>query len=261
LFVLFRIEPKGHLMKVHFIDVERGDAILIELPEGQVMLIDSGSERTKEKLVFYLKEQGIEKIDLAILTHPHYDHFGGFDALVESVPIKTFYYNGDERSVHDGYFDVMDKIKSKGLKPIVLRKGEEIFPQLKDVYIKILHPESLKGETNENAVVTWMVYKNTSFLLTSDLQFKGQDSLIEEFEEISSADVIQIPHHGGKLSDAFVGLTKDKILVVSTGEGGKGPQKPFENELAKCKGMIYRTDKEGTVVISSNGKRIKISNE
>ena len=79
------------------------------------------------------------------------------------------------------------------------------------------------------------------------------------FPEIIAADCIQIPHHGGKLSDNFIELAGEKVLIMSTGENKYG--KPFEKEIAKIKGQVYRTDRHGTIVVESNGYNLKVSHE
>ena len=63
-------------LKAHFLDVGQGDSILIQLPNGQNMLIDAGTSEAGGSVVSYLKEQGINKINYLVATHPHADHVG-----------------------------------------------------------------------------------------------------------------------------------------------------------------------------------------
>jgi len=258
--IFFLVRDRGgNMLKIHFIDVGCGDAILFELPDGKFMLIDSGSKQYAEHVRQYLTQRNITEIDTAILTHPHYDHFEGFDVLVDHFPINNFYTNGDERNPHEGYFEVIGKIKAKGIEPVVIREGMELYPDDKNVFIKILHPQKIEGSTNENAIVTWLVYGKTSFLFMSDIQVKQQERIIELFPEIQAADCIQVPHHGGRVSDSFVALSKDRILIVSTGKNYRGEEKPIAAEISKLQGnLLYRTDKMGDITLVSNGRKVSL---
>jgi len=83
------------LLRVHFLDVGYGDAIFIQFPGEENMLIDSGDAVFGQDVIRYLKKYNIEKIDYVVMTHPHLNHFGGFNAIVESFQCNQFYINGD----------------------------------------------------------------------------------------------------------------------------------------------------------------------
>ena len=113
--------PEGS-MAVHFIDVGQGDSILISMPTGENMLIDAGDNDKGEVVVDYLRSQGVERIDYLVGTHPHADHIGGLDDVIDEFDIGEIYM---PRVTHTTktYMDVLEAIDRKGLKIKAARSG------------------------------------------------------------------------------------------------------------------------------------------
>ena len=88
------IKTQG-IVRVHFLDAGQGDSILIQ-SEGENLLIDAGTNEDEELVVSYLKEQGVEYLDYVIATHPHIDHIGGMDAVLETFPVGIFFLPEEE---------------------------------------------------------------------------------------------------------------------------------------------------------------------
>jgi len=250
-----------NLLRLHFIDVGYGNAVLVEFSQGEVMLVDAGAKGYSENVINYLKSLDIKEIDVAILTHPHYDHFGGFASLVKVLPIKRLYSNDDPDRSHSGYLETMKEIHDAGIKEIPLLRGDELFFRGEDIRVQVLHPEDLSEakSANENSIVIWIQFGNTSFLLTSDIKPPQQNEILKIYPEIRTASSVQIPHHGGRLSDDFVRLCEGKILVLSTGPNDYG--KPYPEELAKIQTKILRTDLLGTIILESNGEKVSVSGD
>jgi len=252
---------QDNLLRIHFIDVGYGDAIFIEMPDKSNLLIDSGHKRYAEKTISYLllclQLSGIDRLNIVILTHPHKDHFGNFDKIVETIPVDRFYFNSDERKPHKGYFSVIKRVRDF-IEPAVLKRGDKFTFSSGDVEMVILDPDVIAGTTNENAIVSWLRYGETAILLSSDMQIKKQEQIIREFDFIKESDFVQIPHHGGYISQVFADYFRGKKFIMSTGpEYGK----PYEEEVNKFKGKVYRTDKQGTIIIESDGKNVRVVNE
>lgn len=247
-------------IRLHFIDVGYGDAILIELSDGRNILIDAGEQQYVDRLTGYFSSLQIRNFDTVILTHPHKNHFEGFLSLVGKWPIGKFYTNGDTLRAEEGYDDLLLKIKEAGIPLVILREGDELPFEGMDFRISVLHPSFLDGSANENVLVLWVEYEETSFLLTSDIQVPQQERIVEYYNQIKSANVVQVPHHGGSIADQFAdSFGSDSVFVVSTGTNDY--EKPFVKELDKLKGKILRTDVHGTVVVQSDGHEVKIINE
>jgi len=246
--------------EVHFIDVGYGDAIFLETPDEQTILIDSGDTQHAGRLLEYLALHHVTRIDFAILTHPHKNHFEGFLSLIGRIPVGRFYINGDDTRAEEGYDDLMDAVRTAGIPVAVLKEGDRLPLTDGRTSLTILHPSILDRSANENALVTFFTFKKSSFLLTSDIQPPQQKALLERYPDIASAEVVQIPHHGGKISDRFAGsFAGDTYFVMSTGKNKY--EKPFINELDKVKGTVFRTDINGTILLQSNGYKVKVADD
>ncbi len=261
-FFYYHLHSKQDLLRVHFMDVGYGDAILVEFPDKTVLLIDAGEAQYSGRIIGYLEGQGIKEIDAAVLTHPHDNHFGGFAAIMNRFPIRRFYFNGDEKNAEEGYADLTAGLKTR-VPVTVVRRNDEIpigaGSRSGNIRIQILHPADLNGSANRNSIVSWLTFGRTSFLFTADIQGPQQKQIMELFPEIRSADAIQVPHHGGRISRKFAAYLGKKIFIVSTGKNKYN--KPFARELEKLQGRILRTDRQGTIVLESDGKKVRVVHE
>lgn len=246
-----------HSAYIHFIDVGYGDAILIELPDDKTILIDAGDQEHVNYLIEYLSALKIDDLDAVILTHPHKNHFGGFFSLIKKWPVKRFYINGDARHAEKGYEDLVDLFHRKKIPIVILREGDELSLENEEIHLAVLHPSALGRSTNENTLVFLLTVENTSFLLTSDIYERQQDELLERYPEVKSADAVQVPHHGGKITERFAGsFGNHTIFIVSTGANKHG--KPFTEEMDKLKGKVFRTDVYGTILLKSDGNSVEV---
>ena len=248
------------IIRLHFIDVGYGDAILLELADGRSVLIDSGGQEHAGHLKQYLTSRNIKNLDACILTHPHKNHFGGLLSLIKEHAIRKIYTNGDVAPDEEGYDDLIKAIEASRIPTIVLREKDELLLGDAQTRLFVLHPPALSGTVNENALVLWLIHKDTAFLLVSDIQESQQIKLLEHYPEVRESDVIQIPHHGGKMAKQFTGaFRRNAIFVLSTGINQYG--KPFAEELNKLRGQLLRTDREGAIVLRSDGHRVEVSHE
>lgn len=241
------------LLKVHFIDVGYGDAILLQTPQGKNILIDSGKDTTAQNVLEFLKNQNVEHIDKAVLTHPHNNHFGGFLLLLDDVSVGEFYKNADENG-EEGYSTLLELLALKDLPPKILHRGDHL--DLDKVKISVLHPDNMNASTNGNSLVLFVEYKQTHILLTADVEEKQLDQVIKLYPQVLGARVIQIPHHGGTITETMAQNSLGKIFVASTGSNQWGI--PLEEKLKELKGKVYRTDKMGSISLHSDGKEITV---
>lgn len=242
-------------MRVHFIAAGWADAILIETPGMDPILIDAGDEASGRRLKAYLRKRKIRRLHTAVITHPHRNHFGGFRAISESVPVAGVWINGDTRA-EEGYSELLEKWKSINTPVEVVGEGRTLFfPEL-SFKMEILHPSQLRGSVNANSLVVWLEYGRTSILLTGDIEEREQTALLERHEKVRAADCVQVPHHGGPLSEEFVHAFSKAVFVVST---GLNPWKlPRPEDLHRIPGKVYRTDRSGTIVIESDGNTVRV---
>jgi competence protein ComEC len=256
IFTLSCNSTKKYDFVMHFIDVGYADAIAIQLPNDSTILVDSGDDPNAIELLSYLKSIGIKKIETAIITHPHYNHFNGFKKLIDELPIQKFYTNG-EYTDKDGYNDLIGRIRNLHIPIEVLRSGHCIKGLPEDITIDILHPIDLSSSINGNSIVHHIKYKDVAILLMADVIPEIQDKLIKNYPEIKNASIVQVPHHGGPVSDLFKATFINKFFLVSTSTQTKWDTS-YLNDLENLQGQVNRTDKSGSIKIMTDGKKVFI---
>ena len=244
------------ILKVHFIDVEQGDSILIQ-SDDEVMLIDAGTNAKADFVVDYIKKQGIRKIDYLVGTHPHEDHIGGLDSVIENFDIGTIYM---PRVTHTTktFRDVLNAVKEKGLKITSPSAGTTF--DLADAKCKVISPNSKNySSLNDYSIVIKLSYGKNSFLFTGDAEALAENEIIEKGFDLA-ADVLKVGHHGSNTSNTeeFLKKVNPSYAVISLGEDNKygHPHKEVMDRLEKREMTIYRTDKNGTIIAESDGESI-----
>ena len=256
-------QVSNHNLQFHFIDVGQGDSSLIITPKGKTILIDAGDEAHAKKVLSYVREQGIEKLDLVIATHPDADHIGGIDKVIKNFDIGVFAMP-DVSAKTNQYKQIQRELKAKKMKATRLYQGDEV--QIDDdIDFEILSPVKGKkyDDTNEYSIVAKIVYKDTSFILMGDATMENEVDIINNVPDID-IDVLKLGHHGSSTSssDYFITKTSPKIAIISCGKNNKygHPHQEVMRVLKKHGVTPYRTDEMGDIVITSDGKEIKFIN-
>ena len=248
---------------VKFIDVGQADSILIKTPSQKFILIDGGSNSGSQDLVNYLKKQGVKTIDVLIGTHPHEDHIGGIDDIIYSFDIESFYMPKVTTNTNT-FKDVLAAAKKKGLKINTAKSGVPI--NIDDgIDIKMVAPISNKYESlNNYSGVLKMSYGKVSFLFTGDAEKISENEMLDNNVDLKST-VLKVGHHGSNTSttNKFLNSVGPKYAVISCGKGNDygHPHKEVINRLNKKGANIYRTDKDGTIVIATDGDTIKVTKD
>ena len=251
--------PIGQL-KAHFIDVGQGDAILIQTPE-QNILIDGGERDAGVDVVKYLRNHGVNSLDLVIGTHAHSDHIGGLIHVLDSIPVKEVI---DSAAVHTTktFEDYLILIDEKDIKFTEGRAG-----MTRDIgggaTLQILHPVSpSSSHLNDSSIVTKIAFGEISFLLTGDVEQKSESEMLARKEQLKSK-ILKSPHHGSSSSSspAFLKAVNPEVAVIMCGRDNSYGH-PHEETLQAYANMgidIYRTDLHGTVVIATDGQTYDIN--
>lgn len=255
---------------VHVLDVGQADSILVQLPGGQNMLIDAGNNDDGPFVVDYLRRAGVQSIDYLIGTHPHEDHIGGLDTVLKKFPVKHIYMPEiayDTKSYHD----VLRTVQQCGLTVTNPAAGQVLLREKagnQELKVEILWPDARKvlfyDEVNDHSIVTRVSYGRNSFLFTGDAGRQVEKELMDSKAPLK-ADVLKVGHHGSNsaTSNAFLRAVQPAIAVICVGQGNDygHPHRETMQRLIKNKIRVYRTDQDGTIVFTSDGKTIDVQTE
>lgn len=253
------INLDGELLKVNFIDVGQGDAIFIELPNNETMLIDAAERNQDTKVINYIDSLGYNKIDYVIGTHPHTDHIGGLSSVVKKYDIGSIYMP-KKSSNSKTFVNLLNTIKDKGLKIHTAKAGVNIINSDK-LKVNILAPTKDYNDSNNSSAVVKINYINRCFLFMGDAEVESEKSIKDNLE----CDVVKIGHHGSDTSSSsdFVKKTKARYAVISVGKNNIYHH-PYESTIKKWENIgaeILRTDELGDIVILTNGNDIAVNNK
>jgi len=256
---------------VHFIDVGQADSIFIQLPNTKTMIIDAGNNDDGVPVVNYITSLGVTRIDYVIGTHPHEDHIGGLDVVINSFEIGKIYMPliaEDMEPTTKTYRDVLQAIDNKGLTITRARFGVIIFNETVDgltLKAEILAPNSDKySDLNDYSAVVKLEYGAKAFLFTGDAETVSENEILSKGVNLK-ANVLKVGHHGSDSSTsiAFLNTVQPEIAVICVGEGNTyGHPKPEVISRLLDKGIqIYRTDHVGHIIIGSNGQTLTIQTQ
>lgn len=240
---------------VSFIDVGQADSVLIRNGNYN-MLIDAGNNEDGEKLVNYFKSLGIEEFTYVFATHPHEDHIGGMDDIINNFKIDN-YYMSNKLSTTKTFMDVLDALDGRNLKYTVPNKGDTL--KLGNANIKVIYPGDDKSNINDSSIVLKITYGKNSFLLTGDATSNVERKI---YNEDIKSDVLKVAHHGSSYSstDVFLDRVKPYYAVISVGKNNiyNHPSNKTLEKLNKRNIKVYRTDLDGTIVFTSDGENLSV---
>ncbi|MDP4177483.1 MAG: ComEC/Rec2 family competence protein [Bacillota bacterium] len=250
---------ESNKLVVHYIDVGQGDCELIQI-NNKNLLIDAGTTESTNTVIDYLKKQGITKLDYVIATHPHEDHIGGMAKVIKTFDIGSFYAPAITTNTKT-FENMVSALKKKNMK-IQTAKSDVSLDLGINTECKFLAPVSKKyadNDLNLYSAVVKITYGTTKFLFTGDAQKLNEKEMTDKNFDVS-ADVLKVGHHGSHTSTSteFLNKVSPKIAIISCGVNNDygHPHKETLDSLKKAKCTIYRTDKDGTIIIESDGKNI-----
>lgn len=240
--------------EVHFINVGQGDSTYIELADGTDILIDGGESKYGTTVVNYLKnlEKNID-LEYVIATHPDSDHVGGLQEVFKQLDVKNFYYPVDAPHNTQTWNNVLNLAKAEGCKVLDAKSGTTL--NIGGAVLKFAHPATDYKDNNEDSVVTLLDYNNTEVLLTGDAESTTENDMVNQ-NLVGDVDVLKVGHHGSNSSttQAFLNKVKPEHSVISVGENSYGhPTSTILNRLVNSGSKVWRTDKNGNVILTTDG--------
>lgn len=256
---------KDGLLKIYFFDVGQGDAIFIEAPNGNQVLIDGGPDnrvlqKLGEVMPFYDKN-----IDLVVLTHSDADHISGLMGVLERYEVESVIYSNIVRNstLYNAWQEAVIGEGSGVIDPV----AGKVVDLGNGAMLNILHPaESLAGKVmekvNNDSVVLMIKYGETEILLTGDIEAKAERQIILSKAELN-ADILKVAHHGSKTStiEEFLYEVSPWVAVIQVGAKNRygHPTKEVLNRLENFGVKLYRTDVGGDIKVISDGQDLQIT--
>ena len=241
-------------LSIDFIDVGQADSILVR-NQDKVMLIDAGTNEAGETVVNYLKNLGITKIDYLIGTHPHEDHIGGLDDVINNFDIGQIYMPKIETTTKT-FEDVLDAIENKNLTVTAPNKGDKI--ELGQAVGEFMTEPILdKDNLNVSSLVLRLEFGNTSYLFMGDAEEENEETI-----RWPKTDVLKVGHHGSSTSssESFLEQVEPQYAIIMAGKDNSYglPTQETIDKLNNRGSEIYRTDEDGTIQMTSDGNTIEI---
>lgn len=243
-------------LSVHFLDVGQGDSIAIQSPSGSWVLIDGGEEPAGRKVVVpYLQSQGVERLEMVIITHPHSDHIGGLNPVLESISVGMVLADGQVHTSRT-YERLLLTIDSLDI-PFVLARRGQVYDLGGGAKLHILHPQEIAySDLNNNSVAARLVYGQVAFLFTADGEAEMEAEVLRSGQTLQS-EVLKVGHHGSSTSTTkeFLQSVSPMLAVISVGAGNRygHPAKEVVARLESFGAEVLRTDLEGTIVVTTDG--------
>ena len=250
-------EERRGILKIAFLDIGQGDAIFIESPNGNQVLLDGGPNRKILQELGKVMPFYDRSVNTLIVSNPDKDHFAGFLDVLDSYHVDNVIEPGT-KGASGLYLQLEEKIKEKNIPEILAKRGMDI-----DIgggaSIHIIFPDrDVSGlATNDGSIVARLQYGNTSVLLMGDSTQAIEKYLVPLDGAVLRSDILKVGHHGSRTStsEELVGVVSPKIAVISDGKDNSygHPHKETLDTLNKFGVEILRTDEKGTIICSSDG--------
>jgi competence protein ComEC len=265
----------GDSFRVTFLDVGQGDSAVIELPDGQVVLIDGGSayerfDMGRAVVAPFLWNRGIRTIDQVIGTHPQLDHVGGLAWVVRHFLVKHYWGSGEIRE-ELFYRRLQQSLALKGLQEGIVSEGQEIVssgpcrlvvlnPPADDYRDGTRHESDVGGHMlNNRSVVTRLTCGNHTMLFAADVEHKGLSRMTHSSSH-GQVDVLKVPHHGAvsSLNHDWLATLHPQYAVFSAGRHNpyRHPATAVLDAYGSEGSTVLRTDRDGGVWFTG-----RVSNE
>lgn len=260
-------------LKITFIDVGRGDSILLEFPDGKSMLIDAGPggieglfDAGRSIVAPFLWNKGIKKIDALLITHFHSDHMGGALYLLDNFDVGCAMdagaAPGSEMRLYNKYRKIIFK---KNFRRLKIAQGDEILGYA-GVRIFILNPPEDKpvSDANNGSIALRLEYRNFSALFCADIGSRAMENMFK-YGRLLRSDILKIPHHGGSVGDKVIARNffenvSASVFIISSGDIFNSEPFLFQH-LNHPGSALYNTREDGAIEVVTDGISFKVAHK
>lgn len=250
----FQMLPSGFSsagdLSISFLDVGQGDAELIHTSDDRWVLVDAGPAGSEEGLLAMLHEEGVDRLEALVITHPHLDHYAGADEVLETFEVMSVYHPGLQTdSVSFQVF--LDAAEAEGCPVLTdeeIDAGDYLNISLTENF-RVLSIDSKAEDVNDASIVLRVSSADFSVLFTGDIGEKVERRLLETYPEALGSDVLKVAHHGSRHSSSspFLEAVSPRLAVIEVGDNSYGhPHEEAVQRLTACGAVVHRTD-EGSL--------------
>lgn len=243
-------------LTVHFIDVGQGDATLFTY-EDYVVLLDAGDWKDT-KALDYLKQQKIETIDLAIITHPHSDHMGQLTDIIKEIDVKEVWMS-ENTHTSKTYENALQAMLDHDVTYHEPKSGD--IETIGSLQLHVLHPSTLSGDLNEDSISLRASYGNVHFVFTGDAYKKNEAEMMQRHDHLE-AQILHLGHHGSNTStsQAFLDTVNPDVAIYSAGKDNMygHPHREVVERVTSSNITLLGTSEDGTILVKTDGNTYEI---
>ena len=251
-------------LEAHFIDVGQADCALFMTKDAN-MLIDTGDrdDDYTKKIINYLKDKDVKKLDYLVLTHPDSDHIGGAPEIINEFEVVNCIMPDFTKGTNI-FENTMAALEDKNVNVIEGKAGYSF--EFGDTFCNVLAPIGSTTEANDSSVVIKLTHGDNVFMLTGDAEVESEERMLAQYKkEDLDADFLKSGHHGSSTSSTvdFLDAVTPEYAVISCGKDNDYGH-PHDKTLEKYeeRGIeYYRTDIYGTLLVVSDGKTLTLTTE
>lgn len=254
----FKPDNTGKFM-LYAISTGNSDSLLCIAPDGSSMLVDAAEEGDYAAIKSALDKYGVKKIDILVATHPHADHIGSMDDVIESMDAGKIYM-ADFSEDSEAYENLEDALNRTGIPVEYAVSGMQF--NVGAASVKVLGPRDKEYEDANNASIILMVsYGESDFLLTGDMEQDASNELIEDWGTELDCEVLKAAHHGSRTgtSEELLRVATPEIAVITSGAGNSygHPHRETLDLLLRFHARTLRTDQSGDIALLTDGTNIE----
>jgi len=246
-------------LAVHFLDVGQADSTIL-ISEGEAMLIDAGNRDDDEFIMDYIDDLGINHFKYVVFTHPHEDHIGSGEDIVNNYSIDKIFMLDEYDDGIEGY--LRRTIERNGIDTESPFPGDKV--TFGDCEITFVGPYYDYDNANDDSICLKVTHGSNSILFTGDAETDPEHDMVDSGIDLE-ATVLHAGHHGSSKSNTYYLLKKvnPEYAVISCGDGNSygHPHRETVGRFNDVGAEMFRTDKQGTIIATCDGENITFNCE